>query len=163
MRFETKKLSGIKPYANNPRENDAAVPAVIESIKQCGYIAPIIVDENNVILAGHTRFKALMTLGIKEAKVLTIEGLSEEQKKKYRYLDNKVGETATWDLLTLEKELESLDLGNLDFFSFKEKGELLEYETDPDTEYEGAVEYDIDNFDDEKFKYCCPGCGFKFN
>lgn len=53
------KLSEIKPYENNPRKNDDAVEAVMESIKQCGYVAPIIVDENMIILAGHTRFKAL--------------------------------------------------------------------------------------------------------
>ena len=52
-------MAEIKPYANNPRNNDGAVDAVLESIKQCGYISPIVVDENYVILAGHTRYKAL--------------------------------------------------------------------------------------------------------
>ena len=57
------KLADLIPYENNPRKNDDAVPYVAESIEQCGYITPIVVDENNVILAGHTRLKALLKIG----------------------------------------------------------------------------------------------------
>ena len=95
-RLETLDLTDIFPYENNPRENDEAVNAVAESIKQCSYITPIIVDEDHVIIAGHTRYKALVALGVKEAECLIYEGLSEEQKKKYRFLDNKTGEKAIW-------------------------------------------------------------------
>jgi ParB-like chromosome segregation protein Spo0J len=95
MKLETLKLADIKPYENNPRKNDDAVNAVAESIRQCSYITPIIVDEDFVILAGHTRFKALNALSVEEVPCLICEGLSEEQKKKYRYLDNKTGEKAT--------------------------------------------------------------------
>lgn len=63
MELVTISLDKIKPYERNPRKNDEAVAAVMESIKQCTYVAPIIVDENNVILAGHTRYKALKKLG----------------------------------------------------------------------------------------------------
>ena len=55
MKIKTVPLGKIKPYERNPRRNDAAVEAVAESIRQCGYVAPIIVDEDGVILAGHTR------------------------------------------------------------------------------------------------------------
>ena len=55
MKYVKKKLSELKPYENNPRINDEAVDDVAESIKQCSYIAPIIIDEDGVILAGHTR------------------------------------------------------------------------------------------------------------
>ena len=63
MEYTKRKLKDIHPYENNPRINDAAVPDVVESIRQCGYIAPIIVDEEGVILAGHTRYMALTQLG----------------------------------------------------------------------------------------------------
>ena len=109
------KLSEIKPYENNPRKNDDAVEAVVESIKQCGYVAPIVVDEKMVILAGHTRYKALKKLKKKEAQVVIKEGLSEEQKKKYRILDNKTAEIAEWDLELLELEMADLDFGGFDF------------------------------------------------
>lgn len=81
------KIENIHPYERNPRKNDGAVSSVAESIKQCGYVAPIIVDENNVILAGHTRLKALKKLGYKKVPVIVKEGLTEEQKRKYRASD----------------------------------------------------------------------------
>lgn len=56
-------VKDIKPYPNNPRINDRAVGDVMESIKQCGYCAPIVVDEDYVVLAGHTRLKAIKSLG----------------------------------------------------------------------------------------------------
>lgn len=109
------KLSQIKPYEKNPRRNETAVEKVVESIKQCGYCSPILVDENNMILAGHTRFKAIQKLGWTEVEVVVRAGLSEEQKRKYRLLDNKTNEYATWDYDLLEKELEGLDFSGVDF------------------------------------------------
>ena len=108
-------LKDITPYGNNPRHNDGAVAAVKESIKQCGYVAPIIVDEDNIILAGHTRHKALKSLKRTEVEVLRISGLTEEQKRKYRLLDNKTNELAEWDFDLLGAELEGLDFDGFDF------------------------------------------------
>lgn len=108
-------IKDIHPYENNPRKNDGAVDAVAESIKQCSYVSPIIVDENNVILAGHTRLKALKKLGYKKVPVIVKEGLTEDQKRKYRILDNKTGELAEWDEDLLNIELADLDFGNFDF------------------------------------------------
>lgn len=68
MKIVTKKMSDIHPYENNPRINDLAVDFVAESIRQCGYIQKIVVDEKGVILAGHTRFKALQNSDIRNAK-----------------------------------------------------------------------------------------------
>ena len=96
MKLQKLKLADIEPYKNNPRKNDAAVNAVAESIRQCSYITPIIVDEDHVIIAGHTRYKALVALGMDDAECLICDGLTEEQKKKYRFLDNKTGEKAAW-------------------------------------------------------------------
>lgn len=114
MEIVKKKIKDIHPYENNPRKNDSAVAAVVESIKQCGYIAPIIVDENGTILAGHTRYKALRKLRISECDVAVASGLSEEQKRKYRLLDNKTNELAEWDFGLLKGELSDLDFGDLD-------------------------------------------------
>ena len=139
MKMKTVPLAGIKPYERNPRRNDGAVDAVAESIRQCGYVAPIIVDENNVILAGHTRWKALQKLGHATAKVCIAEGLSEEQKRKYRILDNKTGEIAEWDEDLLSIELEGLDFDGFDFG-------LLTYalpaQTAPDDDTVHVQEYD---------------------
>lgn len=106
---------------------------VAESIRQCGYIAPIICDEKGSILAGHTRYKALLQLGRKSAQALIRPGLSEEQKQKYRLLDNKTGELAEWDFDLLGQALEGLDFGELDLdwgFSADQEREAQEDDYD---------------------------------
>ena len=115
MEYIKKRLDEIKPYANNPRINDDAVDDVAESIRQCGYIAPIVIDENSEILAGHTRYKALLKLGKKECDVIVVSGLSEEQKRKYRLYDNKTGELSQWDQKKLAQELSDVDFCGYDF------------------------------------------------
>lgn len=158
------KIEQIKPYPNNPRKNDKAVWAVAESIKQCGYIAPIIVDEDFVILAGHTRYKALFAANVKEVKVLRVIGLTEEVKKKYRFLDNKTGGKATWDLIKLDNELKGLDLEGFDLFSTAVSGTIAgEADSDETLQDNGAQEYEAEEYGDERFAYQCPKCGFRFN
>lgn len=113
--FITLKLEELIPYEKNPRKNEMAVPDVQESIRQCGDLDPIEVDENNVILSGHTRLLALKRAGYTETDVVRYTGLTEEQKKKYRLLANKTGEKAEWDLDLLAGELDGLDFDNFDF------------------------------------------------
>lgn len=152
----TVKVKDIIPYENNPRKNDKAVGAVAESIEQVGYDNPIIVDENMVILAGHTRQKALIKNGISEVKVMQVIGLDDEKKKKFRLLDNKVGEYASWDYVTLIEELDGLDWQGLDL-SWGVEGK-------DDTEAEpNNKEYGEDEYGNEEFEYECPECGFRFN
>lgn len=115
MEYIKRKLHEITPYENNPRINDEAVNDVIESIKQCGYIAPIVIDEDGVILAGHTRYKALTKLGYDECDVIIASNLTEEQKKKYRLYDNKTAEFASWDQKKLSEELSDVDFQGYDF------------------------------------------------
>lgn len=110
-------IADLKPYKNNPRYNDEAVDAVEASIEQVGYIAPIVVDENYEILAGHTRHRALFNLGYDEVDCIVVRGLTDEQKRKFRLLDNKTAEIAEWDLDKLQAELDGLDFGDFDFFS----------------------------------------------
>lgn len=108
-------IADLVPYDKNPRRNDHAVKDVAESMDQVGYITPIVIDENMLILAGETRCKALKKRHIKRDKVLQVLGLTEDQKKKYRLLDNKVGEIADWDYDLLVGELEGLDFDGFDF------------------------------------------------
>ena len=115
LRLERRKLTQIKEYGNNPRIIDEAVPLVAESIRQCGYITPIVIDEDGVILAGHTRLAALKETGAKSCDVIVAVGLTEEQRKKYRLLDNKTGELANWDKAKLREEIRDLDFEGFDF------------------------------------------------
>lgn len=115
MEYVKRRLLEIRPYENNPRINDDAVDDVVESIRQCSYIAPIVIDENGVILAGHTRYKALLRLGYSECDVIVVSDLTEEQKKKYRLYDNKTAEFASWDQKKLSEELSDVDFCGYDF------------------------------------------------
>ncbi len=109
-----KPLNEIKPYDRNPRKNDKAVEPLAQSIRANGFNAPIIIDENGVILAGHTRHKAAMRLGLKSAPCIVIHGLSENQKKAYRIADNKINELAKWDFSELDSELADIDWAALE-------------------------------------------------
>ena len=108
-------VNDIHPYPNNPRINDEAVAYVVESMNQTGNLDPIEVDENNVILSGHTRLLALEQLGITETECVRYIGLTEEQKKKYRLLANQTQQIALWDFEKLREELDNLDFGDFDF------------------------------------------------
>lgn len=111
-----KKLDELTPYDKNPRYNDEAVPAVAKSIQEFGFKVPIVIDKNNVIVAGHTRYKAAKKLKLETVPVIVADDLSEEQIKAFRLADNKVGEIATWDEGLLTQELESiLDIDMTDF------------------------------------------------
>lgn len=108
-------IKDLKPYQNNPRNNDDAAAAVARSIKEFGFKVPIIIDEHNTIVAGHTRLKAAMLLNLESVPCIVADDLSEEQIKAFRLADNKVAELATWDMEALEEELKELDEMDLDF------------------------------------------------
>ena len=105
------KTNDITPYAGNPRKNDKAVEMVAKSIKEFGFKNPIILDENNIIVAGHTRLLASQKLGLEEVPTIQIKDLTEKQIKAYRIADNKTNEFAEWDMELLEIELG--DLGDI--------------------------------------------------
>ena len=123
MKIIYNKIEDLKPYENNPRYNDEAVEYVVKSIKEFGFKVPIIVDKNNVIVAGHTRYKASLELGLKEVPCIVADDLSDEQIKAFRLADNKVSEKSSWNYELLEEELENLDL-DMDQFGFEKLEDL---------------------------------------
>ena len=120
MRIEQRKLADVKPYENNPRINDDAVAAVVASIREFGFRQPIVVDEEGVIIVGHTRYKAAQQLGLEKVPVHVAKGLSPAQVKAYRIADNQTATLAEWnyDLLPIElADLQGLDF-DLDLLGF---------------------------------------------
>ncbi len=108
MEIIDKNIDELIPYENNPRRNDEAVEFVANSIKEFGWKQPIVIDKDGVIIAGHTRHKAALQLGMKTVPCLMADDLTPEQVRAYRLADNKVGELAEWDFSALEFELTDL-------------------------------------------------------
>jgi len=120
MKIEQRMLKDVRPYENNPRINDDAVAAVVASIREFGFRQPIVVDEEGVIIVGHTRYKAAQQLGIEKVPVHVAKGLSPAQVKAYRIADNQTATLAEWnyDLLPIElADLQGLDF-DLDLLGF---------------------------------------------
>jgi ParB-like chromosome segregation protein Spo0J len=115
MEIVYKKLDDLIPYANNPRFNDEAVEYVANSIKEFGFKVPIVIDKNNEIVAGHTRYKASIELGLTEVPCIIADDLSEEQIKAFRLVDNKVSEASEWNFELLDEELENIDIDLSDY------------------------------------------------
>ena len=140
MNIIEKNLNDIKPYEKNPRKNDNAVKYVANSIKKFGFKSPIVIDKNNVIVCGHTRYKASKKLGLEKVPCIVADDLTDEQIKAYRLADNKVSELAEWDIDLLGEELD--DIFNIDMSDFgfdlteeeEEETEIIEDEVPQEVE-----------------------------
>ena len=120
MKITEININDIHPYENNPRINDDAVDAVAASIQEFGWKQPIVVDVNNVIVAGHTRYKAAQKLGLTKIPCVVASDLSEEQIRAYRLADNKIAELADWDFDLLDEELAGILDIDMEAFGFSE-------------------------------------------
>ena len=140
-------LEEIKPYEKNPRNNDNAVDAVAASIREFGFKVPIIIDKDNIIVAGHTRYKAAKKLGLKTVPCIKADDLTDEQVKAFRLADNKVAEQAEWDFELLNLELETITM-DMDQFGFD-----LPEDEEEETQTE-IIEDDVPDLPEEpKSKY----------
>lgn len=113
MIVEQWDIDRVRPYPNNPRKNKKAVAAVAKSVREFGFKVPIVVDTEGVIITGHTRREAALSLGMKTVPVIVADDLTEQQIKAFRLADNKVAEIAEWDDDALQEELASLDAAAL--------------------------------------------------
>ncbi len=136
------KTSDLKDYENNPRNNEAAVDKVAESIKEFGFKNPIIVDKDNVIVCGHTRKKAAEKLGLEVVPCIIADDLTEDQIKAFRLVDNKTAEYAEWDFAKLEEELSNIEM-DLSSFDFSELESQIETEVVDDDFIEEDVNVTI--------------------
>ena len=114
MLVEERPVGSIKPYENNPRLNDAGVQAVAASIKSFGFRQPVVVDEQDVIIVGHTRYKAALKLGLATVPVHVARALTPEQARAYRIADNQTATLSQWDDDKLPLELIELQKAKFD-------------------------------------------------
>lgn len=118
MEVIDKQIAELTPYAKNPRKNDQAVNAVAASIKEFGFKVPIVIDSDGVIVAGHTRLKAALLLGLETVPCVVADDLTEDQIKAFRLADNKTAELAEWDLALLDEEIAELTDIDMSQFGF---------------------------------------------
>ena len=136
------------PYNNNPRVNDGAVDAVAKSIEEFGFRNPIIVDKNNVIIAGHTRLKASKKLGLKKVPVIVADDLTDEQANALRIVDNRTSDLAEWDFVKLKEELEGITI-DTSAYHFDQLVEDLRQQADQLMEEEKPT--DAEPIEDDSF------------
>ncbi len=141
LTIEMWTIDRVRPYENNPRNNDDAVDAVAASIKEFGFAQPLVVDSDSVIIVGHTRLKAAQKLGLERVPVVVASHLTPDQVRAYRIADNKTAEIADWNYDLLPIELSALQEANYDLgllgFDADELAKLMdtginEGLTDPD-------------------------------
>lgn len=150
MNIKELSISQLHEYDNNPRNNDSAVNAVAESIREFGFKVPIVIDGDNVIVCGHTRVKAAQKLGMETVPCIIADDLTPEQIKAFRLADNKTGELAGWDFAKLEEELAALDGFDMSAFGFVQNEDV-----DIDSFFEDAGE----KKEKEPKRIQCPHCG----
>lgn len=163
LQIEYVDIGTIKPYYRNARHNDGeATEKLAESIKEFGFQQPILVDDNNIIITGHTRLKAALSLGIDKIPIARAVGLSDEQIKAYRLADNRVAEYSTWDkeLLDIElAEFETIDMSKfgfelsisgLDFGAADPEQEQVEEESEDFHRETTINQYNLFNYDPDR-------------
>lgn len=157
------QTSQIVPYENNPRDNEKAVDYVMESITNFGFRVPIIIDENNVIVCGHTRYKAALRLNMELIPCIIVTDLTQEQVKAFRIADNKVAEKSKWNELLLKDELQALQTLDFDIASIGFDDWEIEQILEPVT-LEGLEELFVDKSTTQqhKKKITCPFCKGEF-
>ena len=147
LRIEYVPVDRIRPYENNPRLNEDAIPLVRKSIEEFGFQVPLVLDKDLVVVTGHTRLAAAKELGMTELPCIIAKDLSPEKAKAFRLADNKVSEAAGWDFTALQYEMEELgDFGfDMEDFGFIDYDAIDDMPVAPDDartqERETQVEY----------------------
>lgn len=144
MKIQDLELSLIKPYKNNAKKHDKKqIDNVAESIKQFGFVQPIVLTADNIIIIGHCRFEAAKKLKLQTIPCLYVNDLTDEQIKKLRNLDNKLNESE-WDL-----ELLSFDIDGLDFNGFD-----IDWNIPEEDESVELIEDEVPEIDEKKESIC---------
>jgi ParB family chromosome partitioning protein len=159
MQIQEIEIEKLIPYQNNARTHSAAqIESLAQSIAKFQWTQPIVIDEKNIILAGHARYQAAQSLGEQTVPVIKLEGLSENDKKAYRLVDNKLALDSDWDYDLLKVEIAELQLADYDLEPFNLEdlafvsSEALSANPSKEKEFNETISNDV-------VKCCCPNCG----
>lgn len=156
LKIEYVNPSDIKTYAGNAKIHTAEqIEQIKNSIVDYGFNDPIAIWKNNEVIEGHGRLIAALELGMEKVPVIRLDVLTDEQRRAYMLIHNQLTMETGFDFDMLVMEIESLNM-NLDKYGFKIQPDFDEIAFE-------NTEYTLEDFDDEKFEYECPECGFKFN
>ena len=157
LKIEYLPLHEIKEYPNNAKIHTAEqIEQIKKSIQEFGMNDPIAVWKDNEVIEGHGRLIALTELGYTEAPVIRLDNLTDEQRKAYMLVHNKLTMNTGFNFDILESELDSIENYDMEDFGFA----ITERDYQ---DLNTSREYSTDDFDDDKFKHVCPKCGFRFN
>ena len=164
------EVDKLIPYARNARtHSDVQIAQIAASIKEFGFLSPVIISKDNTILCGHGRYYAAQKLGLEKIPCIQEDHLTEAQKRAYILADNKISQNAGWDEELLKIEIADLQGADFDValtgFEEYEIADLFAFEDgnpNPEKPVENK-EYDEEVFGDEEFEHECPRCGFKYN
>lgn len=155
MQVTSMPIDQVVPYEDNPRNNEDAIQATANSIKEFGWQQPLVVDKEKTIIVGHTRLAAAKELGMKEVPVVVADNLSDDQVKAYRLVDNKTGELSDWDFSQLNDEIADIDLDLSDFGFRPDEIDIADGWEDG-----GGLDDYEEPKPQEESKYICPHCGY---
>lgn len=164
------EVDKLIPYARNARtHSEVQIAQIAASIKEFGFLSPVIISKDNTILCGHGRYYAAQKLGLEKIPCIQEDHLTEAQKRAYILADNKISQNAGWDEELLKVEISDLQGTDFDVsltgFEEYEIADLFAFE-DGNPNQEKPVEnkeYDEEEFGDEEFEHECPRCRFKYN
>jgi ParB-like chromosome segregation protein Spo0J len=161
MEIQDWPIDRVIPYARNPRKNSGAIAKVAASLREFGFRQPLVVDERGTLIVGHTRLEAARAIGLEQVPVHVAVGLSAEQARAYRLMDNRSHEEASWDedLLALELQEISRTGFSMDLTGF-DTSQLEAFMRDEAPKITGAG----DQIRLDKTKpIVCPECGHEFS
>jgi ParB-like chromosome segregation protein Spo0J len=162
------EVSELKELPRNARIHSAdQLKQITESIKRFGFLSPVVIDSDNVVVAGNGRLAAARALGIDSVPAIRAQGLSQEELRAYALVDNRLSETSVWDIDMLKIELDDL-IGNgmeLDGMGFSddEISKLVSGPFDSPAGKPPTMGKELDENDFSEFDCKCPRCNFEFN
>lgn len=161
-----RKVGDLIPYVNNSRVHDEEqVIQICSSIKEFGFTNPVLIDDDNGIIAGHGRLMAAKKLDLKTVPCIVLAGLSEAQKKAYIIADNAIALNSSWDMEKLSLEVEALQADDFDLnmLGFNDDFVVTLLDLNNQTVATSDTPAEFKEVNEKELTHTCPKCGYEFD